>query len=165
MNHREAERCLAEVYDRYADSIFRHCYYRVRDRERAKDLAQDAFLKTWRFLINGGEVANIKAFLYRTATNLTVDESRKHTTESLEEMNEQSGFDPSAPDERLPARLDGAAAMRLVRELDERSRAVVLMRYADDMPVKEIAALTGETENAVSVRLHRARQRLRTMLI
>jgi len=159
------EQQLCEAYDRYADSIFRHCYYRVGDRERAKDLTQDAFLKTWRYMREGGDVANLKAFLYRTATNIVIDEWRKPATASLDELQEQYGFDPPSPDERLPLQLDGADALQMVHHLDDRSRAIVIMRYVDGMPVKEIAELTGETENAVSVRLHRALKRLRTLLV
>ena len=42
-----------KAYDLYADAIFRHCYLRVSDRELAKDLMQEAFMKTWEYLASG----------------------------------------------------------------------------------------------------------------
>ena len=77
------------------DAIFRHCYFRVFDRERARDLVQETFLKTWEYLTRGHDIENIRAFLYRVATNLIIDDSRRKKEISLEQLSE-SGFDPAA---------------------------------------------------------------------
>jgi DNA-directed RNA polymerase specialized sigma24 family protein len=72
------------AYDEYAQAIFRHCHYRVFDRERGKDLMQEVFLRAWEYMARGEEVHNMRAFLYRIANNLIVDESRKKREASLD---------------------------------------------------------------------------------
>lgn len=55
------------AYDEWADAIYRHCFFRVYSKERAEELVQDTFMKTWQYLEKGNEVENLKAFLYKVA--------------------------------------------------------------------------------------------------
>lgn len=152
------------VYDELADAIFRHCYFRVYDRERAKDLTQDTFTKTWEYLVRGNAIDNPKAFLYRVANNLIIDYSRRKKDSSLDELVEQ-GFDTGTDEHKaILAAADAHSAVKLIGRLDEKYRQVVLMRYVDDLKPKEIALATGETENVVSVRIHRGMEQLREIL-
>ena len=149
-------------YDAFAEALFRHCYFRVSERERAKDLVQETFTRTWEYLSRGKEVENMRAFLYRVANNLIIDESRRKKALSLDELSE-TGFDP--PDRSLPIAVttEIREALALVHRLDEKHRDLIIMRYVDDLGPKEIAEIIGESENVVSVRLHRAVARLRKL--
>ena len=147
-----------DAYDTYADALFRHCYFRLYDREQAKDVVQDAFLRTWEYMQQGNSISNERAFLYRTANNLVIDIVRKQKPFSLDEWQEK-GFD--VKDEAAdPARVidiaSGREVLQVLHQLDDAHRAVVIMRYVDDLMPREIAAVLGETENAVSVRIYRA---------
>lgn len=157
----EMEKRFAMAYDSFADAIFRHCYFRLRDYERAKDLMQESFVKTWKYLSGGTEVENLRAFLYRVANNLIVDFVRKKKEASLDELATK-GFDPSAG---APGDMELRAASRemihLLEKVDEKSREVIIMRYLDDLPVKDIAFILKESENAISVRLHRGLRKMR----
>lgn len=145
------------AYDQYADAIFRHCYFRVHQREHAKDLVQETFTRTWLYLQSGKTIDNMRAFLYRVANNLTIDESRKHREASLEAMSEQ-GFTPTAKDEQpaVERHIDLELALTVLQDLPDTYREVITFRYVDELTPQEIAEVTGETPNAVSVRLHRA---------
>ena len=79
MESRE-EKLFLEAFDTHADSLFRHACFRLSDRERARDLVQDTFLKAWDYLRGGGEIQNIKSFLYRILHNLIIDEYRKKSS-------------------------------------------------------------------------------------
>ena len=59
------EREFEHVYDEYADRIFRHCFFRVFRRERAQEIMQDTFLRTWQVNVRGEEIRNIRALLYK----------------------------------------------------------------------------------------------------
>jgi RNA polymerase sigma-70 factor (ECF subfamily) len=158
------EQSFLEAYDAYADAIFRHCYFRVYDREQARDLVQETFIRTWEYLAKGEEVENIRAFLYRVANNLVIDHARKKKSVSLDMLEEQ-GFNPSVnPQERLERTLDAQFVLQVLQELDAEYRQVVIMRYIDDLGPKDIAVALGESENVVSVRLHRALAKLRKLL-
>jgi RNA polymerase sigma-70 factor (ECF subfamily) len=154
-----------KIYDELSDAIFRHCYFRVFNREKAKDLAQEAFMKTWEYLSNGEEVRNMKAFIYRVANNLIIDQSRKKQEVSLDQLRDEQGFDPSDnAKDRLVGLLEGADAIRMLNKINPKYRQIIQMRYVDDLDTSEIAAAIGETENNVSVRLHRGMKELREIL-
>ena len=71
------EQQFLKAFERFADAIFKHCFFRVSDREVAKDLVQETFSRTWEHIALGKEVRDYRAFLYRIANNLIVDFYRK----------------------------------------------------------------------------------------
>jgi len=62
----DIEQAFLAVYDTHADALFRYCWRRVYDREKGRDVMQEAFMKTWEYLAQGHQVDNIKAFVYKT---------------------------------------------------------------------------------------------------
>lgn len=153
------------AYDQYSDAIFRHCYFRVFDRERGKDLMQEVFLRAWEYLAKGEEVLNMRAFLYRIANNLIVDESRKKRETSLEKLQED-GFDLGKDEtEQWQGRLDRERILGTLDQLDKGYRDILVMRYVKDLSPSEIAEMTGESANTVSVRIYRGLKQLRTKLV
>ncbi|MBI2010808.1 MAG: RNA polymerase sigma factor [Candidatus Colwellbacteria bacterium] len=158
----EREKFL-EAYDAWADAIFRHCYFRVSDKELAKDLVQETYSRAWAYLADGGVVENFRAFLYRIANNLIIDNSRKKKALSLDALMDE-GFAPAANPTNSEAAIMGHDALRLVRSLDEKYREVIIMRYIDDLTPKEIAAVLEEKENVISVRLHRGLKKVKVLL-
>ncbi|MEY4723588.1 MAG: hypothetical protein RLZZ324_1101 [Candidatus Parcubacteria bacterium] len=154
-----------KAYDALSDAIFRHCYYRCFDREHAKELMQETFMKTWEKLAAGDEILNLKAFLYRVAGNLVIDASRKKKAASLEAMAEV-GFDPTGSGAtEIEHAAEAAAAVRHLQRVDEKYRQAVSLRYIEGMTPGEIASITGETENAVSVRIHRGLAMLKEYVV
>lgn len=153
-----------KAYDELSDAIFRHCYFRIGDHERAKDLMQDTFTKSWQYIIAGTEVKNLKAFLYRVANNLIIDEYRKKKELSLDGLMAE-GFDQGFDNRgKFENELDAKSVMKVVNMLDEKYREVVLMRYIDDLSPKEIAGIIGDSENNVSVKVHRGLKQLKEIL-
>lgn len=167
-SHKETdlEHMFLEAYDQYADAIFRHCYFRVFSKARAEELMQEAFMKTWQYLESGREVRNIRAFLYRVANNLIIDEARKKKEESLDRLLEESeGAEPESGDnERMERQAAAREVLEIIKELNAEDREVLIMRYVDDLEPREIAAVLGMSPNAVSVRIHRATQSLKKRL-
>lgn len=161
---RTTEEEFLAAYDQYADAIFRHCYFRVFDRERGKDLMQETFMRTWEYIAKGEKVLNMRAFLYRIANNLIVDESRKKREQSLEKMQE-NGFDPGVDDtEHWKNRIDRDRILSKLGRIDEHYRSVLIMRFVNDLSPSEIAEITGESANTVSVRIYRGLKQLRSAI-
>lgn len=147
---------FSKAYDDYADAIFRHCYFRVFDRERARELMQDTFMKTWRYISQGNDVQNMKAFLYKVATNLIINESRNKKAVSLEDLQAE-GFDiADNEDRKITSGAEAQLLMKLLDKLDSDSKELIVMRYIEDIKPEEIARIMNVTANAISVRLHRA---------
>ncbi len=149
------------VYDTHADAIFRHCYFRVYDRERAKELMQEAFTKTWEYLANGKNIDNIRAFVYRTANNLIIDQSRKKKEASVEALDEAGALAPVPS--MIPEAVDASLLLNQLADVEESYREVVYMRYVDDLSPKEIAEILNEPVNVISVRIHRGVKKLREL--
>lgn len=136
-----------QAYDAYGDAIFRHCYFRLSDREKAMDLTQETFTRAWDYIAQGKEVENWKPFLYRIASNLIIEEYRKRKVASLDAMLEEEAAgervivelrdDESA--ERLIDRLDGVQALKAMSKLPDHYREVLTLRFVDGLSPKEIA--------------------------
>lgn len=159
------EQQLLGAYDSYADALFRHCYFRLYDREAAKDVVQDAFVHTWEYLCKGNTIDNTRAFLYRTVNNLVIDRVRKKVPSSLDSLKEK-GFDPkddASDASRITDIVSGREVLQILHQLEDSYRTVVIMRYIDDLMPREIAAVLGESENTVSVRIHRATKKARQL--
>jgi len=164
------EKQFLKAYDEFADPIFRHCYFRVFNRERAKDLMQETFTKTWEYLNQSpitnheSRITNMRAFLYRVANNLIIDNSRKKHERSLDQMQEE-GFDPGEDTRsRLIGLMEAGEVIKMLDKVNPKYRQVIQMRYLDDLSPKEIAETIGESENNVSVRLHRGLKEIREIL-
>jgi RNA polymerase sigma-70 factor, ECF subfamily len=157
--HQNLKNDFHKVYHEYSDSLFRFSFYRLSDREKAKDVVQDTFVKYWEYVITDSneEVKNVKSFLYRIAINAITDQYRKKKNVSLDALSEE-GFDPADSEihNKVLRSLDSQRALELVLKLDESIRDIVLMRYVDELSVKEISEILDERENTISVKLHRA---------
>ena len=150
-----------KLYDTYADAIFRHLYHGLGNRERAQELMQEVFLKTWQYVMLDKKIEHEKAFLYRLARNLFINEIRTDKRSvSLDQLADE-GYD--VPDEHAMAG-DQAEHTELVRRLHmlkESYRDVLVMRYIDDLSVKEIAKILDEQENTISMRIKRGIEELK----
>ena len=111
---------FVKAYDDLADAIFRHCYFRIGDRERAKDLMQDTFTKTWQYITDGTPVRDLKSFLYRVANNLIIDEYRKKRELSLDSLMTE-GFEPGFDERpRIEHSVDAKLVLNVIGWLDEK---------------------------------------------
>jgi len=141
----------------------RYAYFKVHNHAIGEELVQDAFAKTWSYLMKGSTIAVMKPFLYNILNNGIVDEYRKHTMSSLDVLLEK-GFEPSdGCAMNIGNMLDGKAALLLIPLLPEPYAGIVRMRYAEDLSLEEISLLTGKTKNAIAVQACRGIEKLRTL--
>ncbi len=153
------------LYDEMADQLFRHCFFKVSNRELALDLVQETFARTWEYLAAGKEVNNVKGFLFKVANNLIIDEYRKKKVVSLETLQEQVGFDAPVQDHKKTIfNVEVDTILQHINKLDDKYKEVIIMRYVNDYSPKEIANILGESENAVSVRINRGIKKVQEML-
>lgn len=151
-------------FESFSDALFRHSFFRVSQREIALDLVQDTFTKTWNHIVRGGDIQNMKSFLYQVMNNLIIDYYRKHKSSSLDILIED-GFDPS--EEGGVAIIQNAEIENIKKSLSglsEKDQEVIVMRYIDGLSLKEISDIIKESENVVSVRIHRATEKLKSII-
>ena len=167
-NHEER---FLKAFEEYGDALFRHAFLRISDRERAIDVVHDTFTKVWTYVRNGHEVDQFRPFLYKVLNNLIIDEYRKAKEASLDALMAIDGVDEGTFDElsestveSLAATLDGKKAFELLAEMPDTYKEVIILKFVDGLGPKEIAGLLEESENVVSVRLHRGLKVLRQMI-
>ncbi len=154
---------MSQAHADFSKGLNAHASFRVNDKETGKDLVQATFLKTWNYLVKGGKIHLMKAFLYNVLNNLVVDEYRKRKTASLDLMLEK-GLDPSTGGtERLIDGLDGKKAMKLIGDLPLKYRRIMMMRYAQELTLEEISLKTGQSRNVVAVQTHRGLAKLKLL--
>lgn len=163
----QEERFL-KAFEEYNDALFRHAYLRVSDREKAIDIVHDTFTKVWSYIREGYEIDSFRPFLYKVLNNLVIDEYRKRKETSLDSILEKEGVDEGLFDdltetsaEVLAATIDGQKAFELLEELPDQYREVIVLRFVDQLGPKEISELIEESENVISVRIHRGLKLLR----
>ncbi len=143
------------AYHDYKKGLDSHAYFRLNNKVRSEDLVQDTFVKTWGYLVKGGKIEIMKAFLYHVLNNLIIDEYRKRKPISLDGLIDK-GFEPNTGDnEPAFSILEGKSAILLIQRLPERYQKIMRMRYVQDLSIEEMSLITGQTRNAMSVQVHR----------
>ena len=166
------EQTFLDAFRSEQDALFRHAFFRLSDRDRAADLTQDAFMKTWDYIRGGGDIRDMRRFLFRVLNNLIIDEYRRSKTESLDKKLEANPaleaefaegslaeFEEGMDEESLLTKVKDA-----MEELPDEYKTALTMRFIDGFSPKEIARMIGATENVVSVRIHRGIGKLKNIL-
>ncbi len=116
---------LEEQYDR----IYRYCYYRIRNVQRAEDLTQETFLRYFEHYNLG--YGQQLAYLYTIAKNLCIDEFRKSKMEQFPQDL------PGALNDTI--NIDTIWLKQLLSELTDHERELVLLRYVNEVPVNALS--------------------------
>jgi RNA polymerase sigma-70 factor (ECF subfamily) len=142
--------------------------------EDAQDAVQDAFIRAYKAIHTFEARAQLHTWLHRILVNtalMKLRERRRRPTESIEELlpsYTNDGHQAVAARDWSDAVLERKETAALVREaidrLPDQYREVLLLRDMEEKDTAEAAEILGTTSNVVKVRLHRARQALRTLL-
>jgi RNA polymerase sigma-70 factor (ECF subfamily) len=149
----------------------------LRDEDEARDAVQEAFLAAFRSIDRFHGTARLSTWLHRITVNAALMRLRRRSSrpeESIEELLPKFLADghharPAAewslpPDHSLAMRELRLQVRGAIDRLPETYRTVLLLRDIEGLSTGETAKLLGASENAVKIRLHRARQALRTLL-
>lgn len=147
---------LAALFGAHYERLFKYLRRATSDREAARDLTQEVFLRAARTSIPAMNDGQTAAWLFRIARNLAVDYFRGKPRHSIEGRT-----DTSARSASQDVDLAVTQALRGLAELD---RDVFLMREVAGLGYEEIAATCGLTPDAVRSRIHRTRLVLRDQL-
>jgi RNA polymerase sigma-70 factor, ECF subfamily len=150
----------------------------LRDEEDARDAVQEGFLSAYRSMGSFQRGSQISTWLHRIVVNaclMRLRSRQRRPEESIEELLPrfaEDGHQVAHPTPEWEGSAEELLARRETRErvreaidrLPESYRTVLLLRDIEELSTEEAARLVGITENAVKIRLHRARQALRTLL-
>jgi RNA polymerase sigma-70 factor (ECF subfamily) len=134
----------------------------LRDPELARDAVQEALIRAWRDLPNLRDPDRFEAWLHRLTVNSCLDQARRRRRRVIE-VELTPGHDPSMSDSAT-VHADRDQVDRVLRQLDERGRAIVVLHYYLGLPLTEVAATLGIPIGTVKSRLHRALTEMRVAL-
>lgn len=137
------------------DKIYKYCYFKVKNKELAEDLTQEAFLK---YFSQKGYISHGKplAYLYTIARNQCIDYFRQKKTEPL-------GEDFPADCEENTV-LTNLAVSRAVESLSSEFREIILLRFASQLTMGEISQALGISRFAGYRKINAALKALKQML-
>lgn len=170
-DRRDATRVLAGdtrafegIVQRWQTPLINLAYRFCRDRGRAEEMAQEAFLRAYRNLGSWRQESAFSTWLFALATNLYCTELRRHPAVTLpfDEVHEPA--DPGAIDGGLEQRDQSAAIHKAVQTLPPKYREVLTLFYFHEMDVPAAARSLGLPEGTVKAHLFRARNLLRDKL-
>ena len=148
------EKTLTEIYDHHSREIFIYILRMLHDREQAEDLLHDCFVS----LITYSEKypvdeTSIRAFLYRTAHNLTVNYIKRHGRISFTPLEDEYTNRDTTPEDSLFADEMEQRIDRVISECDPESARIFLMRKDMGMEIEAIAKELGVSERTVRRRI------------
>lgn len=178
------ERCQAndaaafnEIVSRYKNKVFNYVCRMIGPCADADDLAQETFVRAYLNIKSFQSRASLNTWLYRIATNICIDYSRKNRrvkamTSALQRQDEEedSDLDREIPDDRFDPQgllLNKELGFRLdqaLRSLPDKLRTVVLLHDIEGLPYDEIAHVVGCPLGTVKSRLFNARASMRDKL-
>jgi RNA polymerase sigma factor (sigma-70 family) len=163
-------RAYQKLMDKYHDAIFNFIYRMVRDREQVEDLTQEAFIKAFGSLGSFNEEFAFSTWLYKIATNNSIDYIRKKKLQmfSIDKPIESkdSDFSFELPDDSYEADkeliIDQRAAMlnEAIGLLPEKYRTVIRLRHVEERSYEEIAKQLKLPIGTVKAHIFRARELL-----
>lgn len=155
------EAAIAELYRRYAHTLLRRCRQLVSNEDDARELMQETFFQFWKGRAHFEGRASAFTYLYRIATNLSIDKLRRRQTAGTQVEVEKANHADSrrnAPDRQALAVQELA---ELTRGLDEDVLTVAVMSFVDGLTQEEIAAALGLSRRTIGKRLKRFREHTR----
>jgi RNA polymerase sigma-70 factor, ECF subfamily len=160
------EEAFGIIVDRYKDSLVNYLTHLVRSRDRAEELAQDAFVRLYRSAANYREREKLGPYLFRIATNLTVSEIRRERRWNLLLPRLHASTSPSieAPDKNLITDEIQKQVAAALETLPIKYRAPLVLFEIEEWSYDEIAAALSLPDGTVKSRISRARELMRRQL-
>lgn len=168
------------LFAEYRPKIHRFIHAMVQDRAEAEDLTQETLIKIHQNLPGLEDPSKLSSWIYRVATNVCLDRFRQSScrryarTSSLEEIDGEieealltlSGVEPDLmAEEVIDQAAMGACVQELLRCLPEDYRTVIVLHDLEGLKNHEVAEILDCSIDAVKIRLHRARVRLKEKLL
>lgn len=151
-----------ELINMYYPEILRYCIWNAPNRDLAEDCVQETFLKAIRYFDAYVHKGKFRAFLYQIALHTCIDMKRRKwlTDVPFEQLSEEPAYQESGfetIDEKLQLR-------QMVSVLPQELQEIVILRYAQELSIQEIAQIVNLPLRTVQSRLRSALKRLRKEL-
>ncbi|MBI2264053.1 MAG: sigma-70 family RNA polymerase sigma factor [Armatimonadetes bacterium] len=155
---------FASLLERYKNAVYSLLYRTIGDREDARDLTQETFLRAYRKLSSFNPAYRFSTWIFRIATNLAIDRHRKRPPRTISLGTDEGAVDIADPrpdpSQEVLGRLKAEAVMKALAKLPEALRAVLVLRFVKKLSYDDIAAIRGEPLGTIKTRIFRGREQM-----
>lgn len=158
------ERAFANLVDKYRDRAIAIARHFVIEREAARDVAQEAFLRVYRSLHRYNPEMRFYTWFYRIVVHLAIDHLRRQrrVPQCVADPSAHTRDDGFKPVDRLEVSELQGRVQRILEEVPQKYRMLLVLRDLEGFTSKEISEIAGWNHATVRWRLHRARKIFRT---
>jgi RNA polymerase sigma factor (sigma-70 family) len=155
-------RYFSQLYRRYAGRVFAKCISMLADHGMARDATQDVFIKILLNLSKFTEQSSFSTWVYSVTYNYCIDLIRKKKKNILI-FTEDIGRVSTASEVEIPdsviLEMETNRLEKVMDNLPVGDKAILDMKYTEDMSIKEIGEVLGKTESAIKMQIMRAKIR------
>ncbi|MBM7663187.1 RNA polymerase sigma-70 factor (ECF subfamily) [Bacillus mesophilus] len=168
------QNAYSEIVEIYKDKVFQLCYRMIGNIHEAEDLAQEAFIRAYINIDSYHMDKKFSTWLYRIATNLSIDRIRKKKpdvfldaevkgTDGLT-MYSQLAAEGNTPEDEVESLELQQTVQEEILKLPDKYRAVIVLKYIEELSLKEISHILDLPISTIKTRMHRGREALRKTL-
>ncbi|GIP18514.1 RNA polymerase sigma factor SigV [Paenibacillus montaniterrae] len=159
MKRKEREEALAQLIVQDKEHFYRLAYSYVKNQQDALDVVQDSIHKALRGVHRLEKEANLRNWYIRILINTAIDKLRKQKREVLIDQATLEGMAPSSNDSYKNVDLE-----QVLQQLSPKYRIVIVLKYFEDLTLREVAEVLDISENTAKTRLYRALNLLRELM-
>ncbi len=152
------------LYRRYAGKVFAKCFTMLADEGQARDATQDIFIKVLLNLARFTELSTFSTWVYSITYNYCIDLIRKKKkmplifTEDIGKVTRDTDDMDEVPDSVL-LEMEHNRLEKVLEFLPPGDKAILLMKYIDNMSIRDIGTVLNKTESAIKMQLMRAKHK------
>ncbi len=154
------------LYSRYSNKVYSKCLSLLKNEVAAQDATQEIFLKIFLNLANFNRKSRFSTWVYSITYNFCIDYLRRKKKERMIVSDDQNVEGQDLEDDGDDKDLLEMEIDRLKTVLDlipVEDKAVLLMKYREELSIREISHVFGKTESAIKMKIKRAKSKTRTV--
>ena len=151
------QEALAEVHNRYYDSIYRYIAFRVNDAQTAEDLTSDVFLRFLNAVRDKSAPQNtLRGWLYGVASHVLKEKKKKKKRDSFTLLHDDIPTSEQSLDSQVDEILQNENLQAVMNGLTDDQQNVLALRFGFGMPIQEVADTMGKSEGSIKMLQARA---------
>jgi RNA polymerase sigma-70 factor (ECF subfamily) len=149
------------LYDRYFSKVKDKCYSFFKDKQKSEEFASDILSKSFEKLDSFRGKSTFSSWLYSITYNTVIDYLRKKKQLHYPNWNQENEL-PEIIDETDAeiSEISYENLLQVFEKIHPEEKALLMMKYQDSLPIREIAVSLSTSEDAIKMRLKRARSRV-----
>ena len=154
------QKALDQLITKNYDDVYKYCFYHLQDRDAAQDITQDVFLKFLSKLDDYKEYGKLKNYLYVIAGNSIKDYRKKSRPILMGDISQLAEERTVSSD----AEMEQMYILDMIASLGKEYQEIILLRYYQDVSVRDIARIIGKPVSTTRYMLKKAEKRLSQMM-